>query len=289
MENFFKYPTHSSEDLKWGLVLKTLGYTVISPGSIYPPLQHPKSHQFDVMKTRRVSEYQIVYITVGKGQFEAENGISQPIEAGSIFLLFPGISHRYRPDKETGWTEYYVGVEGDLADNLLKNGFVTTDNPTFKIGIHEHIVRLFHQVFDLAKSEKMYWQQAAAGAVYHLFSAILHLARNQQMDSSVEKLIERLRTQIAERISEKINWQALSKENGISYSKMRKDFKAYMGMTLGDYLLQLRLTQAKLLLSQTNEPIKQIALDTGFQNEYYFSTVFKKAIGVTPGTFRSDQ
>ena len=51
-ENFFYYPTYSEHDKKWGVVVTALGHTNVLPNSTYPPLLHPKSHQFSVQKSR---------------------------------------------------------------------------------------------------------------------------------------------------------------------------------------------------------------------------------------------
>ena len=119
-ENFFYYPTYSEFDTKWGAVVTALGYTHILPNTNYPPLLHPENRQFSIHKSRRISEYQIIYITAGEGYFESENGIKHHIKPGTVFLLFPGILHRYYPKKDSGWTEYYVGIKGKHIDEMIK-------------------------------------------------------------------------------------------------------------------------------------------------------------------------
>ncbi|MFY0653949.1 MAG: helix-turn-helix domain-containing protein [Cyclobacteriaceae bacterium] len=287
MENFFNYPTHSESDLEWGMVVTAVGQTRIPPHSTYPTLQHPKSHHFSTKQGRRVTEYQIVYITSGGGHFESENGVKQEITTGTAFLLFPGILHSYQPNKETGWTEYYVGVKGQYLDTMLKNGFISKERPILEIGLHEKLVQLYNEIFDLVKKGMVGYQQSAVGIVWHLLGEILFFSKNKTIDSSTEQLIQSVKTSIAERITEKIDWQEVSKELGVSYSKLRKEFKAYMGMSPGQYQIQLRINNAKLMLSQTIEPIKSIATSLGFQNEYYFNTIFKRKTGVAPGSYRN--
>ncbi len=286
MENFFEYPTHSGEDLKWGMAIHTLGFSRTPAGTSYPPMVHPKEYQFDSLRPRKLDEYQIIYITAGKGLFEVEGGIRYQVNPGTIFLLFPKVAHRYKPLTETGWTEYYVGVNGKLLDSLLENGFLSIEQPIYEVGFHEHLVRHYHQVFQLAKAEKVGWQQAASAAVFHLIGDLLYLIKNNTVDTATEILIRRIKTQIAERIAQKIDWNELGRLNGVSYSKMRKTFRDYVGMSLGQYHQQLRLNQAKILLTQSKAPIKEIAFSLGYQNEYYFNTAFKKKTGIAPGTYR---
>jgi len=53
------------------------------------------------------------------------------------------------------------------------------------------------------------------------------------------------------------------------------------------YLRKLRLDQASALLNASNLPIKMIAEKVGYDDQYYFSRVFRKYIGITPSRYRS--
>ena len=50
-------------------------------------------------------------------------------------MLFPGERHTYRPDANTGWTEYWVGFKGDGADEWIRNGYFSPSTPLLNIGI----------------------------------------------------------------------------------------------------------------------------------------------------------
>jgi AraC-like DNA-binding protein len=286
-KNFFNYPTHSEYDKEWGVVLSAYGQTIVAPNSHYPPLQHPKSHEFSVKRLRRITEYQIVYITNGEGHFKCENGINCGIKAGTIFLLFPGVLHQYYPNKHTGWTEYYVGIKGHFVDSIFNNGFILAEKPILEIGIHEELVQLYNEIFEVLEKGMMGCQQTAAGMVWHLLSKVLFLEKNKLISTSIERLIKSVKIYASEKIAEKIDWRQVSSEHGVSYSKLRKEFKAYVGMSPGQFHLQLRINQAKLMLAQTIEPIKYISDSLGFQNEYYFNFFFKKKTGIAPGIYRN--
>lgn len=63
-------------------------------------------------------------------------------------------------------------------------------------------------------------------------------------------------------------------------------FKKEMGINFSNYLLNLRIENAKLLLKNSNLSLINIALELGFENQSYFSNVFKKATGMTPKQYR---
>ncbi len=67
---------------------------------------------------------------------------------------------------------------------------------------------------------------------------------------------------------------------------LAKTFKLETGQSIKDYLNDCRIKAAKHLLVGSTESISAIALQTGFDNLSYFSTLFKKATGETPNAYR---
>ena len=105
-----KYLAVNPFDLEWGLAVNSVGQQEIAPGADYPPSNHPTRYLFSPSKGRVLSEYQLLYITDGKGTFSCESlgrGREHPLEAGNMFMLFPGEWHttalsKARDGKSTG-------------------------------------------------------------------------------------------------------------------------------------------------------------------------------------------
>ncbi|WP_276357246.1 helix-turn-helix domain-containing protein [Cohnella caldifontis] len=68
---------------------------------------------------------------------------------------------------------------------------------------------------------------------------------------------------------------------------LAKAFKTDTGLTIKEYVNEIRINKAKQLLSETTESIGRIAMETGFDSISYFSTVFKKVTGETPNAYRA--
>ena len=60
-----------------------------------------------------------------------------------------------------------------------------------------------------------------------------------------------------------------------------------MGVTITDYLNTLKIEHACNLLANTNLSIIDVSLSTGFDDQSYFTKVFKKAKGMTPKAYRA--
>ncbi|MDG6692567.1 helix-turn-helix domain-containing protein [Staphylococcus aureus] len=67
---------------------------------------------------------------------------------------------------------------------------------------------------------------------------------------------------------------------------LRQLFRQQTGMTISQYLRQLRLCQAQYLLRHSSLLISEIAARCGFEDSNYFSVVFTRETGVTPRVWR---
>lgn len=64
-------------------------------------------------------------------------------------------------------------------------------------------------------------------------------------------------------------------------------FKRTFGITPINYILQMRMNEAINLLSNTNMPVKKIALEIGYYDAAYFTRTFSKHFEISPGRFRN--
>ncbi len=74
---------------------------------------------------------------------------------------------------------------------------------------------------------------------------------------------------------------------GMSESRLSTVFAQESGKTFTEYLTWLRLEKAKELLAGSDKKSAQIALESGYNDAHYFSYLFKKNEGITPGEYRS--
>lgn len=73
---------------------------------------------------------------------------------------------------------------------------------------------------------------------------------------------------------------------GITTTYLSALYKMANGKNVTDTIVDLRINAAKNKLVYTSASIKAISSETGFSNQYYFSTCFKKHTGQTPSEFR---
>ena len=72
----------------------------------------------------------------------------------------------------------------------------------------------------------------------------------------------------------------------MSVSWFIRNFKKYTGMTPMQFIVSLRVNNAQILLEQTNYSIYEIAKIVGYDDQLYFSRLFRKQKGVSPSQYR---
>ncbi|MDT3428697.1 two-component system response regulator YesN [Paenibacillus forsythiae] len=92
---------------------------------------------------------------------------------------------------------------------------------------------------------------------------------------------------LEEHYTEELSLDKLANRFFLSREHICRRFKQEQGINLSNYVIQLRIEQARRWLSQTEERMYSIAVNLGYQNEKYFSKLFKKEVGMTPARYRS--
>lgn len=104
-----------------------------------------------------------------------------------------------------------------------------------------------------------------------------------QMKGNNEQLMERIVSVTKERLTDPdFNVEALASDVGISRVQLHRKVKELMGITVGDFIRNLRLQQAARLLEQGDLNISQITYAVGLTNPTHFSAAFKRYFGVSP-------
>jgi len=84
----------------------------------------------------------------------------------------------------------------------------------------------------------------------------------------------------------KLSLKEIANASGLSAPYLSMVFKEEMGENLSNYLNRLRVEKAAALLVTTTMPISEITLACGFEDQSWFSKIFKNITGLTPGKYR---
>jgi AraC family transcriptional regulator len=119
---------------------------------------------------------------------------------------------------------------------------------------------------------------------------VMHIARLELPRPRVNALpkwrLKRVQEYVDAHLEEGVSLADLAKVVGLSRMHFAAQFRAATGYRPHDYLLYQRIESAKAMLSSTDMPLAEIALNVGFQAQAHFSTVFKRLTGETPARWR---
>lgn len=101
--------------------------------------------------------------------------------------------------------------------------------------------------------------------------------------------VERICRYIDEHYSERLTLEEIASTAGYSKYYINRLFKEYKGTTVIDYLIRIRIREAKKLLKSGNYSVKQISLMVGYLEPNYFTLTFKKLEGMSPLKYRYNQ
>ena len=283
-----KYLVPNDQDKKWGLTVSTVGYEEIAPGEAYPTRGHADGYYFNTDVGRELNEYQLLYITEGRGVFRSTHFKEAPLREGDMFLLFPDERHSYHPLPNVGWKSHWIGFKGKNIDDRVLAGFLSVEKPIYHVGFSSEIVQLYKTAYETAVNEEPFSQQMMAGIVNHMVGIMYALERNMELNknNSHKDMINRARLRIREALESNLTIQEIADELSMSYSNFRKLFKEYTGLSPAVYQQDLKLQRAKELLSTTDLSVKEIAYRLNFDSPDYFSAKFKIKTGRKPSEMR---
>lgn len=110
----------------------------------------------------------------------------------------------------------------------------------------------------------------------------IYYSRDQSKFSIVEQVVDYLK----KHYTEDININNVAAAVHFSPYYLSRLFKEEIGLTIIEYLTEIRLAAARDLLENTDLNLNQVALQSGYQDQSYFSRLFKKHIGITPNEYR---
>ncbi len=222
------------------------------------------------------------YIIAGSGTIETPEGIFHP-SAGDTYLLHQGEYHNYYSDKKNPWTKIWMNCYGDLVSNLLSSYDL----------LHTHYLpktpteSFFRDILTIAQTVPGSQAADSICLIFHKFLQFIYMKNRQMSLTPLPSTVSFMKHYLDEHFREQIRIDDLAHQVYLSHSQVIRLFRCYLGTTPIEYVENRRIEYAKIMLKNTRLPIREIAEQSGFSDEHYFSGYFKKKTGISPRTYRS--
>ena len=265
---------------------------VYMPENTWPYVLHAiKELTFKIENTSWCGEhihdnyFEIIIVVKGK----LHSVINETAGIGYAALIVPGDTHFFLPAEDKKARIINLTCQTQTAEKIANDlfGRNITDTKSFSITLNEKQMKLI-DMFSLSVLSAN--EDTIDGLTTSFFSHMLGLFFTfKKNDFSMENFPEWLKDFINKVNSlelQEINMSELYKISGYSQSRFSVLFRKYMGMSLLQYINNLRLEYACSMLSKTNHKIIYISNKVGFPSISRFNTQFKKKYGVTPVEYR---
>ncbi len=230
-----------------------------------------------ISKNRKTSMFEIE-LPIEDGGITYIDSNSKQIRPNMIICAKPGqIRHTKFPFKC-----YYIHMiihSGTLYDTLMNTPdfFETDKSETYK----KIFTKLIKHYNALSDSEEIILQSLILELIYTISKDSAKILKNGNLNNNYT-IIEKSLNFIKEHLTEDLSLKAIAEQMSISPIYFHNTFKASIGKTLRDYVEEQRIKKAIKLLTTTNHSLTQIAYESGFSSQSYFSYVFKRKMKITP-------
>jgi len=231
----------------------------------------------------------LIYCMAGAGFFTLDD-TTRPVREGSLFVLPPGVFHRYYADTSDPWSIFWLHFTGERAADHLQALAVSDASPLIEVPNQTVMRDAFEETYRHAIEG--FSDPGLLGLTTGL-SRLIALARIHSLAGGgrVRKTEDRVLAIIQQLHAEPArDWQIdeLASLAGLSLPHFTERFHKQAGCPPKQFLIRLRLQIASALMQDAGLTVAEIANRIGYDDPYYFSRLFRRHTGLSPRAYRRD-
>ncbi len=242
------------------------------------------------MKRQDSAETVIEYVVEGRGYLHV-NGENYAATAGDVYILRKKTTHTYWSDARYPWVKIFFNIRGSLAEKILDE-YQLGDSGRVVLGA-EGLEQDFRDMLEDLMDSTVGQTERFDRATVNFLKIIIKLTNMQRAAGvhkddlmSVENEMNTLIEYITMNPRRIVSNQELADVIFRSKDYIIKRFFANFGATPYDYQIQQKIFSAKNMLANMNLSVKEIANSLGYDDQHYFSYMFKKRCGMSPTQYR---
>lgn len=229
----------------------------------------------------------VIFCTAGKGYYQYKDKIWE-VNEGEILYCWKGTAHHYWADKEKPWTIFWLHIQGKEVELLLKEAGIDAYHPLLKVGLSSQLISLFRETLEVLK-QGFHFENAiyASALVKQILSAQLYLLQEKDKPMEEDLQFKDILNFLQKHINETLDIATMAKHCHLSETYFIRKFKKKFGFSPVVYFNRLKIQSGCHLLVISNLSIKEISFSLGFEDQLYFSRLFRKVMGESPSDYRA--
>lgn len=271
-------PPDSLKEVVNNLLIQNFHLTAIG---FYP---HARFH--NRKRDTGANEYILLHCTEGEGKVSIDN-IKFKLKPNHFIIIPPNIAHHYKSSLKDPWSIYWIHFTGKRA-NMLYDRYSHKKGPTAKfIPYNEQHMKIFLKIIKLLEySFDNRSLELANIKLMHFLSSYIYqpeLVSKISEKTVVNNSIEFMKGNL----NRSLKIGDFAANENLSVSRFSQVFKEKTGYPPIHYFIKIKIQKSCQYLYFTDMSIKEISLIVGFSDQYYFSRIFKKIMGLPPSKYKA--
>lgn len=229
----------------------------------------------------------LIYCVGGQGEIRTKEAV-QAIGSDQFFIIPAGMPHSYRSDVQNPWSIYWIHFAGSKAAAYARLGGQVVSIERTKTSRINDRIELFSEIFrNLDRGFSTEALEYVNQCLPHLLASFTHLSQFRLIKESGEKdIVAQSINFMLENLTKKLKLEDIAAETSLSASHFSRLFVNRTGHSPIDYFIQLKIQRACRLIDNSGWSIADVSREMGFDDQFYFSRVFRKVMGMSPNEYR---
>lgn len=237
-------------------------------------------------RREHLSSFLFFIILSGSGRLEYENA-AYPLHAGDCVFLDCKKAYAHSTSEDL-WTLMWVHFYGPNVKNIYEKYTERGGAPWFHAKNRQEYERLLDEIYHIAESAAYLRDMKITEKLTSLLVLLMEESWHPENRKEVAKKqnLQAVKEYLDQHYAQPISLDFLAERFYINKYYLTRIFKEQFGVSVNHYLLEVRITRAKQLLRFTDMTVEAVGAACGIEDANYFSRVFKKTEGISPGKFR---
>lgn len=231
-----------------------------------------------------IEEYIYIYCMEGEGTIELLDEAEYVLHEGEAFCIPAFCGHRYFANKENPWSILWVHFKGEDSKyypleerRIIRFGSKSATN---------RMMSHFELLLQVLKGNYTLGNFIYIAQILGMILAETYYRERNTNQSGQNQHVTTVIKYMYRHIEENLTLEQIAEEFDLSKSYLNQIFRKYAQRTPMEFFIHLKMQEACKLLRSTNLYIYEVGQYLGYQDQYYFSRVFRKVIGVSPREYK---
>ena len=246
----------------------------------------PKAKCHYVERKEGLEEYIFLYCTEGEGTLSV-NGKKYVLHENEAITIPRFKKHSYYSDKKNPWSILWVHFKGEDTQHYPLDDIRVVKFMSNRV--KNRMLFLFEQLLTLLEGNYTQGNFIYLSEVLSLILAETYAREKKDEAGAQNKHVTNIIKYMYSHISEILTLEQICGEFELSKSYVNSIFLKCTQHAPMDFFITLKIREACNALRSTDQYVYESAQSLGYKDQYYFSRLFKRVVGVSPKEYRNNE